>query len=425
MYKKSLYMSLFAILVGLIAGLQFTIEPFRLYAVDAPLAIFFIAVLIALGKRYKCYKSNQTDRWVIMLAVALSISYMFSFDIYHSTVQYLDWMKAVLLYFSIRMVSERGLVKISDLLSFIKIVTAIIVTTGIVQILTNTEFGLIANFFGESDQESYVANLNAGEVKRVSGTIGKPIIYGLWVYLFGGLLFATFMVKGKYFLSGVVFCFLLIAVISTLSRGAVATFVVGMFITLVIVFSRIKNAVKYPALITVMSVLSLPTLLYFQDSIIGSLTERTRQVEDLSRINMALNSINILEKPKVLLFGVGPGNFHPYTLSIGQPSTPEVFGDWSKSRSGVHNSFLRIISEYGLFAFIFILTIAYKFFRMAREVLKRSIDGNNQALAAHTIGAILSIAFVGAQVYEEFVDYQILFPISIMLAYLATAYKKW
>lgn len=423
MYKNTLYALLFAIMFGLIVGLQFTMEPFRLYAVDAPLAVLFAVVLISIGNRKKFYKSNPTDHLVMLLAIALSISYVFSFDIYHSTVQYLDWMKAIFLYYSIRIISENRLVQISEFLGFVKVITAIIVLIGIVQLVTDSDFGLIANYFGESEQESYIANLNSGEVKRISGTISKPIIYGLWIYLFGGLLFAALMLNRKYFLSAVVFCSLLVAVISTLSRGAVSTLVVGMFITFFIVFSRIKNAIKYPALILIISVASLPTLLFFQDSIIGSLSERTRQVEDLSRINMAVNSINILQNPKVLLFGVGPGNFHPYTSSIGQPSTPEVFGDWSKSRSGVHNSFLRLISEYGLFVFMFVLVISYRFFRMARVVLKINVDKNNQALAVHVIGGMLSIAFIGAQVYEEFLDYQMLFPISLMLAYLTTAYK--
>jgi O-antigen ligase len=288
----------------------------------------------------------------------------------------------------------------------------------------------VGNYFGESLDQASPLDVTRFDVRyRISGTTSNPNVYALWVTLLSGLGLAHLLARKRYLLLLALTAATSFVLLNTFSRGSLVTF--ALFLVLLLwqnfrLLDNLKTLYKV-ALVTALLVLLaasfLAEMVFLRDTIqlVMARTRDVTEVEDIThtgRALMILGGIELLKEPKTLLAGIGAGNFHPVCISKGLETGFNRWKDYSQSYSGIHNVYMKLLVEHGVFALIAFLMLFYVF---ASDVLRQSRaspgDGTDP-WRAYTVALGISIALVASQVYESVTDYHVFLPIFVILAFM-------
>lgn len=229
-----------------------------------------------------------------------------------------------------------------------------------------------SEFFGSSVVETF-----SGRWLRAYGGMDHPNIFGgVLVFV---LLLSAFLLASKKLINSqlekwiIMLLFLgyfisLTALFFTFSRAAWLAFVVGLLIlTLLIFYEKDRLAFKrLLALIFFSASLFLLAALPYQEIVTTRITASSR-LEKIS-INERHEQLSLASKiiQKNPFFGIGRGNYLETTDNQGNKMVP--------NRQPVHNSFLLIFAESGLFSLLSILGIFWFFIRnKKRQALVLSV----------------------------------------------------
>jgi hypothetical protein len=229
---------------------------------------------------------------------------------------------------------------------------------GVIQILTSSDFGLVANYFGENLNETPKA---FGAIPRISGTSNSSNVFGQWIVVFCSLLNAKLLFSEKKIGSRRIYivpllCLEVIVLMFSLSRGSMLFFlftnVVVFFIWIVVSKRHYLMGIFFMAGILVVSGF-LGYRYYKSVEPVIVLIERFESNADESRFEMLKKGLTLLNHPKVFFFGTGLGAFFPALMDYGI-GTKEIKEnkDLSTRAYGIHNVPALLLVEGGVFVFL-------------------------------------------------------------------------
>lgn len=415
------------ILLALLPTLSIFVGGVPLRSVDVvliPLAVL-VAILVALHPATCEIPFQLTDACIIFLLVSVALSCITSFKPELSQILFWDWIRITISYFIARVTFRSP--QAQDLFPiFLKIVATILLTVGILQILTESQVGLIGNLVGENRDQHVGLRINMQEVAvRVSGTTSNPNIYGQWVILFCGYWLLELAWRKRYVWFSVLSAASLWVLLRTFSRGVLATFLmtVSMFVLLMAV-KRPMSVRRLGALAMVFllgGILLVGTVALGQQEVfpktIGLFTKRFEVNNDSARINMIQEGWQFLDSPKKWFLGLGPGSFHSYAYAQGLNLGPRPWHDYSSSTSGIHNVSLKLLVEYGSLTLLsFLLAVLGVLLHLC--ALLRSSAENHVLWSIYGLSVLAGFALIASQVYESTIYYQVMIPTALLAAYI-------
>lgn len=240
----------------------------------------------------------------------------------------------------------------------------------LLQGVTGKPYGVMKELFGLEGNFTQ-ARVSSGTVIRVSGTHWHPIGFGLWVVaitpivLFGIRRFARsraaeFLVVTTAF----------IMLYMSLTRGTILTFSAFLLIAYLYYGSSrsiSQLVIKYTIFLFV--ALSIATFGFHAQTIDSRLLERFSvfsQDERLIHYRMALDLVSI--DPLLLFYGTGSNAFTPaaitYDAYLGQPYN--YYRDLDTT-VGIHNIYIKFLSENGVFALLVTFLIMGRFWLLVTK----------------------------------------------------------
>jgi hypothetical protein len=301
---------------------------------------------------------------------------------------WLLWVRSFLIY----LYFSRNIGRIIGLKSFLKVILVLILIEGslsIFQVITQSNFGQINQYFGGYNPEKVPGFWYQGEKYiRSPGTFFNTGIVAEWMVLLLPIVLAWYLYQTKKaFMNIYVIAWFvgLVGAVATLSRSEILCIGFGTFLVLywnrfITLSGKIKKRVLY--FIFIIACLFIGTVPFMARS--GYLDQAWHRVQDFSgrfdkKIAYMDSAIQIMEmKP---IFGVGQRNFGLLLEETGFPY-------FHHGEGVVHNIPLLIGAESGYFGFIlFVTVILYVVIKYLRRMrLKPSVP--RQAV---TGGALIGI----------------------------------
>jgi O-antigen ligase len=366
---------IFGTLLGTVLPLGKLIGPIRVFSFD----VFFLPLcyLISILPSYKFVKIQWgiEEKFLLLMFIFLFSGVLFSVEPIHSFNVFLMWLRILIFYFIIRYCLFINIIQ-TKTLEFMYIVLGIFLfSVGIIQIVTGSDIGLVANYFGEDTNQAPAFLDHA----RVSGTSDNSNVYGEWLVTLSLALNCKLLFNRKLFPRICFFLALIVeslVMLATLSRGSVLFYGVANLL-LLLIWANSARTKRLKRNIMFFSLLSLITVsaLYFlnQFSLLFYLLERFHKNVDYQRIATLTYGIELLSYPKVLLTGTGIGAFYPtlahYQIGFGAVSDWKNF---SQSTSGIHNAFGMLLVEGGVFSATFFSCGYFLLIRRAFKLMQRS-----------------------------------------------------
>lgn len=425
-YTKWLYLSsIFLILFTIVKE----VPPYRIYLFDFMFipCLFFIVLQRLNGTGRTAFLWQRIDTMVVTLLVPITIAFVFSEDRAQSVVGYLDWIRIVVFYFISRMVFFRIVTELSWQ-RLLWIAAIVLLVIGMIQIITGTSFGLIGNYFGAGLDQGSSANVKGFDSRaRVSGTTSNPIIFAMWVTMFTLFVISDLNAKKRHILFVCFSILSAIVVLSTLSRGAIAAFVLSLLILLYLNRQEFAKVIVVSMLFITL-IVPLAYLGILKHNIGGAVTMLQARVEnnalleeDSDRFKLIEMGFSLLSEPKVFLVGTGPGNtLYAYNKYITGAKVMN-YGNIKYGRSGIHNIWMKMFVEYGVISVVIFVFIWIDVFRRTIKLWKNKYtDKPEQKFGGFVLAFIVPYLLIDCNVYESAMSYHILIPIFSVLAYLVT-----
>ena len=381
--KIFLYLSIFLPPLVIAKGLLFPFVSGKAYLFRffVEISLFLWLLLILENKKYLPNFKNPLVLSLLAFALGLTFTGFLGVDPIHSffseieradgIIQYLHWVLYFLMIVSV--FKER---KDWQIFGTIFVVLGILISLfGWGQYLSDHKLF----FYGEKRS-------------RIEGTFGNPDympVFLIFAMTFLTWLYLEFRKKEKFefkekeigFL--VLFLFFLLTFVFTQTRGAYFGFGCGflLFVGLfnIFYFKKQKKIALSLLILIFLGIISWSVLFYFKDTdFVKSNPILRRAVVDISfkhgslaqRLrtwNVALNVFK--EKP---IFGWGPENFFAGFNKYLDPRIPRAGEPWFDK---VHNQYLQILCEGGIFLFIlyliFIFAVFYQFYKLIKNKEKR------------------------------------------------------
>jgi len=243
---------------------------------------------------------------------------------------------------------------------------------------------------------------------RAFSSLGQPNFFASWLLLVSGISFLffyqekKFLFKSTYFL---IFLTILLALISSGSRGALVAFFASLFIFLVYLFFNSKVGLTLRKKL-VLSGLILVVFFVFAFSLELILPGRISSLLDRSggsvsaRLDFYQASVSSIKVD--LLFGHGQENLYEAFLPYYQTSWG-VHGDVGQVPDKAHNLLLDILMSHGFFGLIFYsFFFSFFFFLVFRLLNSKDFQSQGLALGFGAFAYLFSLLFSFAVVSTEF-----------------------
>ncbi|MEM6638937.1 MAG: O-antigen ligase family protein [Pseudomonadota bacterium] len=403
--------------------------PYRLYLVDfalVPMLLVTIFQRMSLPSRLRI-RWQGIDTLFILFALSVLLAFMFSENTRQSAVTFIDWIRIILFYFLCRMLFQKQ-IQDKTLFRVFTLGSVILIVIGLIQLVTNSSFGLIGNYFGLGNAQGVEANVAGfGSRARVSGTTSNPIIFAMWVTLFALIVAARFNYRGRTILFFAVTGAGAVVVLSTLSRGAIAAFALTW---LIFVFMNRKQLVRNVVYGSVLLVMAMPlAYLGLQESLIADVAEMVearieRQElleEDSGRVKVFRIAQELLKEPKIFMVGTGPDNMMPAYNKFGEGVSFRENPNVVYQRSGVHNVWMKVFVEYGVASFVLFVLIWLSILRHTYRLWKQHrFDERARLWASIGFAFFIPYILIDSMVYESAMTYHIYIPLFALVAWLVT-----
>jgi len=261
-------------------------------------------------------------------------------------------------------------------------------------------FDWINNLVKRDDQLTVVA-LNGSDVVRATGTVGYTTVFAQWLGLLSpvALAFAAFGRPAAVRLgAGVAYITALVAVVLSVSRAEWINvpIVVGALLVIWMYKQRSGGLSRGLGLAALVAVMAIVVALQ-HDLIVARLTSPDSESAYIRLPMMKVAARVISQNP---FFGVG---LHNYTQVMRSYGLAELIPGWD---FGVHNSFLYLLAEAGIFALLTLLFLWAAAFKRLLVCLS-SRDQVVWTLAAGMICGLIAL-FIHSQVEEGFHIHQVL-----------------
>ena len=403
--------------------------PYRFYLVDVVLLPCLVAALVQRlsSPSRSRFRWQRVDSLVALLMAFVSLAFVFSEDLLRSVVTYMDWVRIVAIYFAARVLFQNAVSSRAYLRAF-WVSASLLVAIGMIQLGTGSSFGLIGNYFGAGSDQAIAANVaGVGSRARISGTTTNPIIFALWITLFTVLVASDLSARGRSIAFVAVSAIAAVVVLSTLSRGAIAAFAFSFAI--LVVLNR-KQLTRYVLAGMLFGVLSLPVaVVAFEKLALSDLAEmlqaRIEQQEllqeDSGRVQVIKMAGELLVEPKVVLVGSGPDNMVLAYMKYVAEVQNNNYRNAQNQRSGVHNVWIKMLVEYGVFAALILLTIWIAAVRRSFRLWKmRDQSRVARVWGATGIAFLIPYLILDCSVYESAMSYHVMIPLFIFLAFIVS-----
>lgn len=397
----------------------------RIYLLD--FALVPTAFVLMIGKlvspeefRIKRTKIDYLVAAMLFFAfVAVSVSY----DRAQSFVELADWFRITFVYWAGRILfsDDRQQHVLNIGLIFF---AALLIGIGLIQLVSGTSFGLIGNYFGGNLDQMISANVEGLDSKsRISGTTTNPIIFAMWITLFSSVLLAKLLEDRRYFWFFSLTAASFVVVISTLSRGAIGAYVISWFLVIIlqrkqIIDARMFATVAVLILFSPVIILAVVNQLAL-DETVKVLQARVQQQEllekDSMRGQLISTGISLLQKPKIFVAGIGPGNFSRVASSSDNEFRSIKTSGAKYSRSGIHNVWLKSWVEYGIGMFISMACFFLAAGAIGYSVLRQNVTGSDRAWAGGILAFLVPYVGIDSQVYESAMSYHLLIPLFFII----------
>ncbi|NQT93713.1 MAG: hypothetical protein HQ559_13215 [Lentisphaerae bacterium] len=397
----------------------------RIFSIDA--AILTMPVLLHTGRRrtllpYRLI-GDKLDVLFYGFPVLLAVNCIFSSYVPNSLDATFLWLRVASIYGISKYVIRRGLVPLHAIRRWLLIVFLVLLAVGYIQWLTESSFGMVGTYFGESREEGITT---VTLVQRVSGTSNHPNIFGQWLVMLG-----IFVLSHLFFARNVRFrCWAIAALtgvegallMATLSRGCLLFFAFSLGV-LAVVWIRTNTALKLP-LVLVAFCLVGPLVPMALDSVLDKevayhLERRMQDNGDEFRKLMLMCGLELMRRPHMWLTGTGMGAFFPATCRYGiDTSCIWSWMDLSDSALSLHNIPMMFIVEGGVIigtAFIFLyLSILVRAYRLLKAYRHTDHLPVVAALFCNWVGLLLPM-----QVYMSTFTYPVIFVVAVLMGVTA------
>ncbi|MGK0388472.1 MAG: hypothetical protein ACI94Y_001202 [Maribacter sp.] len=278
-----------------------------------------------------------------------------------------DWERSIAVYFIYRVLFENGLVTKKGIIRLYVILAVIMIIIALLQYITNSSIGNISFLLGEKE-EGFARSTRGSDIRRVSGPCKSSNIYGQILPILGGAVVAGIfranwkkdikkLVLGLMFIS-----FALLALLATISRGALAIFIFFSLVTFALGTSSVKKIISTtifgPFIVVGFAALYLSGMAAFTNFV--DRAEQAGDTSDVSRVLFLAFGYEIIDEPKVILIGTGISSFFAGLEEHGINSRlykPELARE--DIGYGVHNVFILMYLEGGIFMFLSIVFIYF------------------------------------------------------------------
>ena len=396
------------------------VPPFRVYAFDLAFVPLCVVAFLANRPRGFVNQKHPLDNLFLGFLGAATVSFLFSYDRSVSVVGWMDWIRIVVFYFVVR---RLFVAEISDKL-WERLLIGLgvgLLGVGLLQLVTGTPIGLVNNYFGTNlDQSSSATVQGHGTNVRISGTTSNPIVYGLWLNLY--CVFAMiYALSHRHKIWFAVLALLVpVSLLGTLTRGAIVAYVASILALMLFTFQKSGKVVV--GAIVLLIVLS-PVYVMLNDTVdirrqVQVLTARF-QLENNERWELNRIGVELLSDPNILLFGTGSGNFSAVTRDQAGLRS-RLSARMQNTRTGIHNVWLKMIVENGVFVLIFFVMIMIECVKMARRLLRAPWGVWHYTWGVFWSIKILVYLLVESNLYESAMSYQFLLPFVAIIGYLAT-----
>ena len=355
----------FFVFLAALFPLSIDVGVLRLYTLDLillPLTYVFFVVIL-LSRRRIVPSWSLGEKLLFAMLVIMVVGMVFSVNLVNSLDGVLVWLRCIVLYIMLRVTFASKIIELRHWSWWWSILGIFLLTIGIIQAATGSQFGLVENYFGSNTTEqTYFL-----QTVRVSGTTANSNIYGLWIVIFSTLINARLLLSPKARLRSYIFLVLAVSIelwvlLATLSRGSLITFLVAHAVLLFmwIRSSRGAAGVRILASSLLLSAATAVGVIYYNKvNTLVYLTERLENNGDSERIAMIHYGLELLSYPKVFLLGTGMQAFFPTLVQYGIGTLKvNTWQDFSDSTTGIHNIFLLLFVESGIFV-LFCFAIFY------------------------------------------------------------------
>ena len=238
--------AIFLFVAGIFNPLKLGFYGLNLYFSDVGLIVLLVLALLGLAPSKISTPSKGNMALICLFLIFGLISSCMSLNIGKSLGYYNDFIKLLFFFCLV------GFNKDMEFAFFraIRFFFYYSLLIGIAQILTNTNFGNVSQFFGDSEIQEVTF---LGGIRRISGTTSHPNIYGQLLVV--GYIFSIFSIlkNRRYFQLLIVFVLTLAVILYTLSRANLAYYILA---NLIILFYLYKVSVGFEKMLSVL-ILSL------------------------------------------------------------------------------------------------------------------------------------------------------------------------
>jgi hypothetical protein len=413
------FLTLFSALLPL--GKEFGV--FRVYTIDLMLwpSLFFFSLWFMMQRHMKAPSWSPIEKLFIVIFVMMCFAAPFSSYPINTLDKLLIWCRWIALYVLFKVFWENGIIQLDDWRKWWVFFGFFLLALGALQIVTLSDIGLIGNYFGEDVTETQRA---FGVIPRVSGTAKSSNVYGQWLVIFTLLVNARILFTPRrrirpalFFL--LAFCLEAVVVLFSLSRGTLVFFGLANFVILFIWIKRKRKNL----ILTILGFTSLVFLVigfgyqYYQDiEPVYILVERFDSNADDQRMAMLRLGWDLLDKPKVLLLGTGLGAFLPALAKYGI-GTAEIREevDLSKRAYGIHNIFLLLLVEGGIFVFAAFCLFYLASIRKALRIM-RNLEGTPRYYVGVYLFSVLVALLFPMQIYVSTISWNVWIFVLVLIA---------
>lgn len=271
---------------------------------------------------------------------------------------------------------------------------------GLLQYITQSKVGLY--LLGEiPDDVASIDLIGYKDITRVSGTFWHSNGFAFYLQLVVPLFLAIFFVtsySAYRLLAMSVAIFGIIILVLTLSRGAWISFLVSIFVMVILFFRESKmkaNIIKW----IIISIFILAVMIFLFGEMITVRLFGQDYGAAYSRIPMMKTALNIIAHHPLL--GIGINNYAESMISY------DVTGHSFSLYRPVHNLFLLIAAETGIFGLMLFLWLLTRAILMGLKMLK-SLEGIKAGIVVGIIAGLIGF-IVHAQVDFVLLDYMNIF----------------
>lgn len=237
---------------------------------------------------------------------------------------------------------------------------------------------------------------------RISATMGHPNSLGTFMGMMGTLMFGVTLLRTTFFSSGtfgIATASCLVCVLLTISRGALAAMVLGLWIDVSALFHRYLN-IKNVTILIVGSLVVLTMFFMAADTITTRFLTQQDAVSDIHYRGLYNEEARMMSRDHA--FGVGLGNFSAYSwLKYGAAVELDEYG------TPAHNLWFLTLGEVGfpgLIAFIIYWLRFYSIglpflFRQRRELIYAVAASATAATMIGHIQNMLQLSYRQTSIY--------------------------